>query len=158
MVYGLTYLDRITDFIEIADAYSASVVVFKAYWAERFGKAYVEGDGSECWFVDCYELGFMGAFGIGYKIIVQGEQHISRGDTLENQELAKQSKVVQDFVLRKWHQVWNRQPMQRKDFKVRPGVLFELTIENVVPIDMDSFLKDKVPRTAVVLLNTRSTE
>ena len=160
-MYGLTYLYRASDFFEVAEKFQPESVLFTAYWCQL----------SESHLTDCYEFAFMGAFGMGYKLLVCGQKRIgavcdvefTRKDlTVEhvrvcsNRDLWAVAGEVREHALKVWRRIRKDRDSpsnqaRPRDFVLRPGFLCKLDPLETAFVDIDTFLKDKIPERVPVI-------
>lgn len=163
MMYGLTYLYRASDFFEVAEKFKPECVLFAAYWYRLWTGSLTEDmSRSDKWrMVDCYEFAFMGPFGMGYKLLVLGQQRVvvKYGVDLcpgcDNRALWATARIVRENALKVWRRIQGDQSSVR-DVVIRPGFLWKLDSVETAFIDYDTFLKGKVPEKVPVVCPVRS--
>jgi hypothetical protein len=138
MLYAISYLYCVTDFLEIVEKMSPEGVLYSAYLVNLE---------SQTW-GDCYEFAFMGAFGMGYKIVVRGRQTVSDPSALKGRDLWEWGEEPKSHLVKLWRAMaaGRRCGRSHRDVIVRPGVLVDLTRScRAAWIPLDSFLKCQVP-------------
>jgi len=169
MVYGLTYLYRASDFFSLTEAFQPACVLFTPYWC-KLPSWSLESDSKDeaeiCEFllVDCYEFGFMGAFGMGYKLLVLGQQRsVGAVSNLDNKALWSVAEVVRQHALKVWRRILSPVSSRQvngnsKSLVIRPGFLCELKSVSSAFVKLDSFLKDKIPECVPVVIRKSEQE
>lgn len=162
-MYGLTYLYRASDFFGVVETFQPESVLFTAYWCRLWTGGLTEDlSRSDKWrMVDCYEFAFMGAFGMGYKLIVLGSMRVKLGldgypEEFSNRELWGVAEIVKKHALDVWRRLrektsWPSNQARSRDFIIRPGFLCRLEPVETAFVDIDTFLKDKVPEKVPVV-------
>jgi hypothetical protein len=156
MMYGLTYLYRASDFFEVVETFQPESVLFTAYWCQ-LDKSHL---------ADCYEFAFMGAFGMGYKLLVLGEERAfspcvdskgldgERVIVCSNRDLWATAETVRQSALGVWRGIVRKGASDgkcKKSLLIRIGFLYTLDLVETALVDMDAFLKDKVPERVPVV-------
>ena len=153
MLYGIIYLFKLSDFLAVARKHGASWICLSSCWLKEndTGRSVADlADGQSSpglyqW-TDIHELGFMGAFGMAYKMQIDGAVHV--GKVADNHALARRAKVVLTEVHSKWRE---QQQGPRRELLVVPGTLIRTEVEVVeharVPLQlfMDDTIPEKVP-------------
>lgn len=93
MLYGIVYVYRLSDFIEIARGHGVQRIFLNSLWLKE--NPVTQGVGCFKW-TDLHELGFMGAFGMGFKMVVEGMTQESK--MADNHLLWTQSGLVATHV------------------------------------------------------------
>lgn len=160
MVYGLVYLYRASDFFGVVERFQPECVLFTPYWCRVWtgGIGLEDPERSDLWkVVDCYEFAFMGAFGMGYKLLVVGQKRLSSQKDCDNKSLWSVAKVVRQHALKVWRNVLPSVSSRRvngisKSLVIRPGFLCELKPVSSAFVELDPFLKDEIPECVPVVI------
>ena len=75
MLYGIVYVYRLSDFLEIAKVHGLTRIFLNSVWCKQ--DASEQGVDFFKW-SDVHELSFMGAFGMGYKMLVRGVTQVGK--------------------------------------------------------------------------------
>lgn len=150
-MYGLTYLYRASDFFEVVERFQPESVLFTAYWCQ-LDKSHL---------ADCYEFAFMGAFGMGCKLLVLGSMRVKLGldgypEAFSNRELWGVAEVVKRHALEVWRRIrkdrfFSSNQGRPRDVVIRLGFLCRLDPIDSAFVGMDVFLKDKIPERVPVV-------
>lgn len=141
MLYGIVYVYRLSDFIEIAKGHGVDRVFLNSFWLKQ--NISQEGVESVQW-MDIHELSFMGAFGMGYKMVVEGlTQEIKVAD---NHLLWTQSGLIRTHVKASSYAAKTKE----KQLIVTYGVLDSREPCQYVRIPWTLFMENKVSTEAVV--------
>lgn len=152
---GLTYLYRSSDFFEVVERFQPESVLFTAYWYQ-LDKSHL---------ADCYEFAFMGAFGMGYKLLVLGKERVTScvedeglgvGHVIScsNRDLWTMAETVREGALGVWRGIVRKRASDgkcKKSLLIRLGFLCTLDLVETALVDIDAFLKDKVPERVPVV-------
>jgi len=169
MLYGLTYLYRASDFFSIVEMFKPQCVFFTPYWCELSDSFWsLDSDGKDglglgsrkFLLTDCYEFGFMGAFGMGYKLIVTGKKRVKECD---NKALWATAHIVRTHALKTWRRVsFNERSVKsgrtEKELVVRPGFVCRLESVDAAFVKLATFLEDKIPERVPVVLSVKPVE
>lgn len=156
-MYGLTYLYRASDFFEVAEKFQPESVLFTAYWCQL----------DQLHLADSYEFAFMGAFGMGYKLLVLGKERVAscvEDEGLEgrhvvgcsNRDLWAVASEVRGHALKVWRRIrkdrsFPSNQARSRDFVLRPGFLCRLDLVEIAFVDIDTFLEGKIPERVPVI-------
>lgn len=147
MLYGIIYLFKLSDFLAVAQKHGASWICLSSCWLKQddTGRSVTEaGDGqptpgSYRW-TDIHELAFMGAFGMAYKMQIDGAVHV--GKIADNHALATRAKVILTEVHSKWTE---RRQGPKRELLVVPGTLIRTEVVEHARVPLDLFMDDTIP-------------
>lgn len=155
MMYGITYLYRASDFFGVVEKFHPECVLFTPFWTEIYaGGMGGNRDSSDLWKIaDCYEFSFMGPFGMGYKLLVLGEQrNLFTINRLDNKALWATANDVRKHGLEMWRKKkfkgLSPHPSIRsieRELIIRPGYLVSLEVVESAFVGVGSFLENKIP-------------
>lgn len=139
MLYGIVYVYRLSDFMEIASAHGVSRIFLHSLWLRQNATA---PEANRFKWTDLHELGFMGAFGMGYKMVVEGQSQECKSP--DNHLLWTQSGLVTTHIEASCARVRKGGPDAK--LIVTPGVLDCREVYRHVRIPWTLFMEDKVSR------------
>jgi hypothetical protein len=141
MLYGIVYVYRLCDFIAIARGHGVDRIFLNSFWLKQS----VSQEASQ-WtnWMDVHELGFMGAFGMGYKMMVEGLTQT--GEVPDNHLLWTQSGLIETHVKAESY----RGKTKEKQLIVTLGVLDSGEPSQYVRIPWTLFMENRIPTEAVV--------
>ena len=145
MLYGILHLFKLSDFLAVARKHGASWICLSSCWLKQddTGRSVTEaGDGqptpgSYRW-TDVHELAFMGAFGMAYKMQIDGAVHV--GKIADNAALARRAKVILTEVHSKW-----RDQRCKQELLVVPGTLIRTEVVEHARVPLQLFMDDTIP-------------
>lgn len=141
MLYGIVYVYRLSDFLDIAEGHGVERVFLHSLWLK--GKADQQVDGYFKW-TDLHEISFMGAFGMGYKMIVQGLT--KEGIAADNHFLWTESGLISTHV----NAELRRRKTKGKQLMVTFGALDSRETYRLVRIPWTLFMENRMPVEASV--------
>jgi hypothetical protein len=144
----MTYVYRLSDFLSVSQAHGVSVVYLNACWV----KAETE-PGADIPFewTSIHELGFMGAFGVGYKMQVVGlVTHFPNvndiTEELDNVSLWQKSETMRQHICSECLNLH----IDQKKLLVVPGVMTPFEVVPHAVLSWDDFVLGKIPKSVPV--------
>lgn len=154
-MYAISYLYLLNDFLQIVRDSGDHKVLFTSYWLERWAEAYNPAretdDGTRL--VDCHEFAYMGPFGIGYKLVVQGRECVEKSAQADNVKLFRTAEVVRTHAMKYWvsNIVTSNGQNPLHKLVVRIGVLCRWQPLDYGLVPLKRFLENKAPSAVPVL-------
>jgi hypothetical protein len=133
MLYAINYLFRVSDFLEVWNRAGCPTVMFGSFW-------YRMPDGV---YIDVHEFGFVSAFGIAYKMVVEGESSFLDAPSLDNKPLAHCAVVVRKYF--KERATFYGKRAQDLGLRLALGVVVDYTDCRLVFVPLSKFLEDRPP-------------
>lgn len=145
MSYGIVYLYRLSDFLAVAQAHGVSCICVCACWVKVKTEP---GAVSPFQWTSVHELGFMGAFGMGYKMQIGSMvTHFANPNDiageLDNVSLWSKAEKIRRHVYDKLNEE-RRSPKQK--LSVIPGVLAEWEVVRHAVLSWEHFTEEKMPK------------
>lgn len=142
MMYAIIYVYRLSDFLSVAKAHGVARVFLTSVFVKEIHSENPQGlsDGIFKW-TDVHELSFMGAFGMGYKMLVNGK---TQGCKVAHNELLWTNLGLLEMHLRaKGVRGGKDCP---KELIVTAGTVVGTEIYGQARIPWALFMDDKIPR------------
>jgi hypothetical protein len=148
MMYAITYVYLLTDFLSIAKAHGVTRIFLNSVWLKEkssdIGSAYYR-------WTDVHELSYMGAFGIGYKMLIDGKTEDAKtqdnGILITNAGLLRMH-VEASKVRAGKTGLW--------EWIVYPGILVGTDVHRHARISWENFMQGKMPTERAVCDRTHS--
>lgn len=139
MLYAITYLYLLSDFLTIANAHGVTRVFLNSVWLKENPVELAER--LECFkWTDVHELSFMGAFGVGYKMLIDGKE--KEGRAADNSMLSRNAELLRMHV-----ETSTVRPGKSglKEWIVYAGILVGTDVHRHARISWDEFMTGKMP-------------
>lgn len=155
MTYSITYIYRLSDFVRIAQANGLERLFLTSVWVKSNRSKASE---HHYQWRDVHELGFMGAFGLGFKMHVDGGTHV--GSACDNRRLWEKAKAIEYKVRSMWRELRGREYGDRSvvlvlDVHVIPGTVIGTDVVGPSLVPYELFIEDRVPEIVPVYDFTR---
>lgn len=137
MMYAITYLYLLSDFLSIANAHGVTRIFLNSVWLKE--NPIRQGMNYSKW-TDVHELSYMGAFGVGYKMLIDGQTDEQRN--ADNSRLATNAGLLRMHV-----EASNVRPGRTgfKEWIVCPGILVGTDVHRHARISWENFIQGKMP-------------
>lgn len=146
MLYGIVYVYRLSDFIEVARAHGIMRICLTSCWLKEDSPASASCDFQ---WTDIHEVGFMGAFGMCYKMLVTGLTMVN--SVADNHSLWSRAKQVETELLNVWNT--NKKTGSHR-LLIIPGVIVQQEVVRHALIPWELFMSNRIPETVPVCDNT----
>jgi len=138
MMYGIVYVYRLSDFLDIAGDHGVTRIFLNSVWCKQ--DASEQGVDFFKW-TEVHELSFMGAFGMGYKMLVRGETNVSK--LADNNFLWTRIGLLRIHIDACCLRGGKNAP---KTLVVTPGILVGTEIHSHALIPWSLFMENKIPK------------